>query len=508
MGNKREKNPTFTYIKEFDNFPNGYEELIKIIPELEVYGGIVPAYDNVVTHMTKVINENIPSPHNELYPNTLSFSISAKEVGFLTDDSLAFGWKIFINRKDGTLSYQFRVTFISLSMSKRKYIERLISNKWKARDLVEKQSRFWHEATNSQSATIKNGSPYGRVQNSVSKTNDNNHDILVEDGRDRATTHNNGVDSRQDNSNETSKLVVKPEKEKVEEVKEKSKLPPIISTERHNPEYKFDQVQEEPKLVAIKYDPDDYIRKMTKEEILESTKSAEDNEASKPMTREEYFESTKPEVAELPKFDPKSKIEPRFINEKKESAKVVEKKVAKPTQAVSLSSGEIEKNIEMEKLRTRANCSISKGDTEAQFNITHKGVHRYININDHHDDILLNRAAYTLMIENVVYNYKTFEVTVLDEPYQPESATNLGCRSDHVNITLPDTAFVGDAAKRKFLEERGMNSSSEVIIAGKTTPKAKKTLVLDKTPKVQPAKYTPAPVKQMIIVNNVGGPNL
>jgi hypothetical protein len=435
--------------------------------------------------MTKVINENIPSPHNELYPNTLSFSISAKEVGFLTDDSLAFGWKIFINRKDGTISYQFRVTFISLSMSKRKYIERLISNKWKARDLVEKQSRFWHEATNSQSATIKDGRPYGRVQNSVSETNGNNHDILVKDGRDRATSHNNGVDSRQDNSNETSKLVVEPEKEKVEEVKE------------------------EPKLIAVKYNPDDYIRKMTKEEILERTKSAEDDEAVKTMTKEEYFESTKPEVAELPKFDPKSKIEPRFLNETKEPAKVVEKKVANPTQAVSLSSGEVEKNIEMEKLKTRANCSISKGDTEAQFNITHKGVHRYININDHHDDILLNRAAYTLMIENVVYNYKTFEVTVLDEPYQPESATNLGCRSDHVNVNLPDTAFVGETAKRKFLEERGMGSSSSgIIIAGKSTPKAKKTLVLDKTPKVQPAKYTPAPGEQMIRVNNVGGPNL
>jgi hypothetical protein len=258
--------------------------------------------------------------------------------------------------------------------------------------------------------------------------------------------------------------VVEPEKEKVEEVKE------------------------EPKLVAVKYNPDDYLRKMTKEE---------------------YFESTKPEVAELPKFDPKSKIEPRFLNETKEPAKVVEKKVANPTQAVSLSSGEVEKNIEMEKLKTRANCSISKGDTEAQFNITHKGVHRYININDHHDDILLNRAAYTLMIENVVYNYKTFEVTVLDEPYQPESATNLGCRSDHVNVNLPDTAFVGEAAKRKFLEERGMGgSSSGIIIAGKSTPKAKKTLVLDKTPKVQPAKYTPAPGEQMIRVNNVGGPNL
>jgi hypothetical protein len=44
-----------------------------------------------------------------------------------------------------------------------------------------------------------------------------------------------------------------------------------------------------------------------------------------------------------------------------------------------------------------------------------------------------------------------------------------------VNVNLPDTAFVGEAAKRKFLEERGMGgSSSGIIIAGKSTPKARR----------------------------------
>lgn len=459
MGNKREKNPTFTYIKEFDNFSSGYEELIKLIPQLEVYGGIVPAYDNVVMHMTKVINENIPSPYNELYPNTLSFSISAKEVGFLTDDSLAFGWKIFINHKDGSMSYQFRVTFISLSMSKRTYIEKLISNKWKARDLVEKQSRFWHEAANSQRAAIKDGSSYRRVPNHVSETIPVHNDVLAEDGRDKYQTRNDSHVDQQTSSGEISRPVAKLETREVEK-------------------------EENTKVVV-----------------------AENEAITIPMTREELLESAKSE--EKPIIAPKPEVEePKPINK---PVKVQAKKLAKPTQTVTMSSGEEEKNIELNKIKLRASCSITRGETEAQFNVTHKGVTKYININDRNPDILLNRACHTFMIENVVYNYETCQVTVLDEAYQPESATNLGCRSAHVNVNLPDTAFVGEKAKNKFLEDRGLtpSTSSGIIIAGKKSPRLKKNLVIDKTPKVEPTGTIKVrPGEQMIRMDNVGGPNL
>lgn len=472
MGNKREKNPTFTYIKEFDNFSSGYEELIKIIPQLEVYGGIVPAYDNVVMHMTKVINENIPSPYNELYPNTLSFSISAKEVGFLTDDSLAFGWKIFINHKDGSMSYQFRVTFISLSMSKRKYIEKLISNKWKARDLVEKQSRFWHEAANSQRAAIKDGSSYRRVPNHVSETIPVHNDVLAEDGRDKYQTRNDSHADQQTSSGEVSRPVAKLETREAE--KEEAAKPTIV---QRVPPIK----EEDPKLVYV---DETTIKPITREEILESA-----------VTEEKPIIAPKPEEEE-----PKPISKP---------VKVKAKKLDKPTQTVTMTSGEDEKNIERNRMMMKASCSITRGETDAQFNVTHKGVTKYININDRNPDIILNRACHTFMIENVVYNYETCQVTVLDEAYQPESATNLGCRSSHVNVNLPDTAFVGEKAKNKFLEDRGLAPSSGIIIAGQKGPRKKKNLVIDKTPKVEPTgKIQVRPGEQMIRMDNVGGPNL
>lgn len=473
MGNKREKNPTFTYIKEFDNFSSGYEELISLIPQLEVYGGIVPAYDNVVTHMMKVITDNIPSPHNELYPNTLSFSISAKEVGFLTDDSLAFGWKIFINRKTDEMTYQFRVTFISLSMSKRTYIEKLISNKWKARDLVEKQSRFWHEASNSQRAAVKDGSSYGRVLHNDTARRSLDNAVLAEERGNNDQPRTTSSSDKQSNTGETSRPVAELEKGQVEASKENARLV---------------------------YVDNETVRPITREEILENANPDEKEDTFKPITREEILESAKPKVEEpIQETELLKKVSPKVRNRKLQSS----------TQTVKMTSGEAEKNIEYNKMKVKASCSISKGDTEAQFNITHKGVRRYININDRNEGILLNRAAYTLMIENVVYNYKTFEVTVLDEAYQPESATNLGCRSDHVNVNLPDTAFVGEKAKAKFLEERGMAQSSGIIIAGKKSPKHKKNLVIDKTPKVESGnKITVRPGEQMIRVNNIGGPNL
>lgn len=154
---KKDKNPTFTFIKEFDVFNDGYKELSSLIPSVELYGGTDPSMEAVVASLTKTINENVPSPLNENYPNTFSFSINAREMGFLTDDSIAFGWRIFITKNDDSLVYQFRVTFTTLSVSKRKQIERLTSHGWKEKDLSDKQSRFWNEATASQRAAYREG---------------------------------------------------------------------------------------------------------------------------------------------------------------------------------------------------------------------------------------------------------------------------------------------------------------------------------------------------------------
>lgn len=156
---KKDKTHTWTYIKEFDTFEEGYKELSTLIPNVRLYAvdSSTATLEEVVIALTKTITDSIPSPLNENYPNTFSFSISAREVGFLTDDFMAFGWRIFIGKDEETLTYQFRITFTTLSVSKRKQIDKLLSNGWKERDLSDKQSRFWNEVPGNQRVTYREG---------------------------------------------------------------------------------------------------------------------------------------------------------------------------------------------------------------------------------------------------------------------------------------------------------------------------------------------------------------
>ena len=129
------------YIKEFDNFEDGYNEMISILPTLKVYGGDVANYDMVVRKMMEIIGDNIPSPSNANFPNTLAFTIKQNEVGFRTDDRIAFGWKIYFNRETGKHIYQMRVTFFTVSMSMRKYADALTENGWSV-VVFNKEDRF------------------------------------------------------------------------------------------------------------------------------------------------------------------------------------------------------------------------------------------------------------------------------------------------------------------------------------------------------------------------------
>ena len=118
------------YIKEFESFEEGYNEIISIIPALKVYGGDVANYDLVVKKMIELIGDNIPSPSNPNFPNTLAFTIKQNEVSFRTDERIAFGWKIFFNRETGKHIYQMRITFLAVSMSTRKYADALLEYDW------------------------------------------------------------------------------------------------------------------------------------------------------------------------------------------------------------------------------------------------------------------------------------------------------------------------------------------------------------------------------------------
>lgn len=135
------------YIKEFENFEDGYNEMISILPSVKIYGGDLANYDIVVKKLLDIIGENIPSPANPNFPNTLALTIKQNEVSFRTDDRIAFGWKIFFNKESGKHIYQMRVTFLSISMSTRKYADAFVESNWVLKEEFEKE-RFQRSNSN------------------------------------------------------------------------------------------------------------------------------------------------------------------------------------------------------------------------------------------------------------------------------------------------------------------------------------------------------------------------
>lgn len=130
--------------KTFDSFEDAYTNILKHVPELKSYCGDT-ALDSAVLHnIMNTIIKNIPSISNKNYPNTLSFSINAKEVGFKTDSNIAFGWRTVFDRKDASIKYKFRITFINASTYQQEIISSMIDDKWFT-VTPKHQSRFWND---------------------------------------------------------------------------------------------------------------------------------------------------------------------------------------------------------------------------------------------------------------------------------------------------------------------------------------------------------------------------
>ena len=130
--------------KTFDTFEDAYTTVIKAIPELKAYCGDTAIEAAVLKAMMNSIANNIPSISNENYPNTLSFSINSKEVGFKTDSNIALGWRTVFDRKSASIKYKFRITFISVPAFRKVTIEEMKEDNWKGIDPT-KQSRFWND---------------------------------------------------------------------------------------------------------------------------------------------------------------------------------------------------------------------------------------------------------------------------------------------------------------------------------------------------------------------------
>ena len=145
----RRYNPNFnkpkavSYLKSFDKFEDGFLEALKFNPELKNYCGDTPIYDSVISTMMETIKNDMPSPSNPNYPNTLSMSIDSGEVGFKTDINIAIGWRIAYNYHEAKSFYKFRITFISIPSYKKEVISDMEEAGWSKLDPNHRQKKYW-----------------------------------------------------------------------------------------------------------------------------------------------------------------------------------------------------------------------------------------------------------------------------------------------------------------------------------------------------------------------------
>lgn len=120
-----------SYVKKFETFKEGFSEIIKFNPELKNYCGRDPIAVNVIAAMLNSVKDNIPTTDNPNYPNTLSLSIAAKEVGFKTDINIAIGWRTEYFFREGKTYYNFRISFFTIPTYKKSIIEEMVQTGWK-----------------------------------------------------------------------------------------------------------------------------------------------------------------------------------------------------------------------------------------------------------------------------------------------------------------------------------------------------------------------------------------
>lgn len=137
-----------SYVKRFETFKEGFSEIIKFNPELKNYCGRDPIAINVIGAMLNSVKDNIPTTDNPNYPNTLSLSIDAKEIGFKTDINIAIGWRTEYFFREGKTYYNFRISFFTIPTYKKSIIEEMVQSGWKK---IERRngyhSHFWDKTS-------------------------------------------------------------------------------------------------------------------------------------------------------------------------------------------------------------------------------------------------------------------------------------------------------------------------------------------------------------------------
>lgn len=426
-----------SFKKEFKDFELGMGELLERVPDIKYYTGDTIDQKQAIIHLIYLIRDDIPLVTNENYPNTFSLTVSAREVGFKTDDNLAFGWRVWLDKNTNKiLGYQFRVTFINLSRNRKGIAEELISNGWKERSSDEVQSKFWEEI---------NTTPRSFSEKESNKPEEEdfstNEDIDVQD-----------VSSSDEEEQDYAQLNLLPTFNHVDEATEDDNTPIQEEKSTSLDSQLILNIGGHAKFAKV----DRLRRNMGKYAELVKTEEQKEDEEVQQEPVVEVLDKPKPRLGLLGRsLKKRTVIEvedaeqgeaiQENIHEMAEAQTILEtpKQVILPNGKVTASSQYIQEMSTGLVQLDPNQYNIRPTDRPDQVIITFEGDEVPINVNESHRGIIRDPANKKLIIDTVVYDYKSFTVFGLPENYKPDQALHVSGTSNMIEHgALPDEMFV------------------------------------------------------------------
>lgn len=419
---------SISFKKEFKDFELGMGELLEKVPDVKYYTGDTIDQQQAIIHLLYLIRDDIPLVTNENYPNTFSLTISAREVGFKTDDNLAFGWRVWLDKNTNKITgYQFRVTFINLSRNRKGIAEELISNGWKEKSSEEVQSKFWEEI---------NSTPriFSEKESNQPETEEisTDEDIDVQD-----------VSDTNEEVQDYSQLLPLPMFNQVDEASEDDNT--SIQEEEN------EEIQTRSRLGNL-----GLRRNMGKYTELVKTEEQKEDEEVQQEPIVEVLDKPKPRLGLLGRSLKRRQVIDiedaeqgesiaEDVHEMAEAQTILEtpKQVILPNGKVTEASKYLEQmNTGLIKLDPNE-YNIRPTERPDQVIITFEGEEVPINVNESHRGIIRDPANKKLIIDTVVYDYKSFTVFGLPENYEPDQAIHIsGTKNMIEHGALPDEMFV------------------------------------------------------------------
>ena len=353
----REKPKAVSYIKSFDNFDDGFTEVIRFNPELKNYCGDFGSYSAVIASMTKAINDNIPSPNNVNYPNTLSLSIDANEVGFKTDINIAIGWRIRYSYREGKTYYNFRVTFISIPVYKNSTISDMVEAGWKKLEANPmRQNRYWNHLEGKDREKREGF----KIRDIIGEQKISTAHAMTMEKAYNEDEYEDSVDNTPEDTNEVQDTGIN------EEAFEDTDLPMA-----EDPEHEM----EEQAVIDKCFD-------LAKEAGVETEEVSEDVPLGEPIVgSKEAEEDTAPQLG----------VDKIFIDGK-----------------------EVSKEEAAEKMEEALNSSISATASPNVFVIDHEGERRVVNVEEDdipYGDMLINKETHLISFaDGTIFDYKNLNV--------------------------------------------------------------------------------------------------